>query len=36
MEPEDIFKTEEFKAMNWKSRFWLRAKIAFYQTITYL
>lgn len=30
---EDIFQTAEFKALPWKSRVWLRLKIAFFQTI---
>lgn len=34
MEPEDIFKTEEFKALPWKKRFLLRLKIAFFATIS--
>ena len=30
---EDIFNTEEFKALPFKKRVWLRIKIAFFQTI---
>ena len=32
-ELEDMFKTEEFKSLNWFKRFWIRAKVAFIQTI---
>jgi hypothetical protein len=27
-ELEDIFKTNEFKALPWKQRFWVRVKVA--------
>jgi hypothetical protein len=30
---EDLFNTEEFKALPWKSRVWLRMKVAFIQTL---
>lgn len=33
-ELEDIFSTEEFKALPWKKRAWIRFKIAFIQTIS--
>jgi hypothetical protein len=33
-ELEDIFLTEEFKALPWKKRVWIRFKIAFFQTIS--
>ena len=32
-ELEDMFKTEEFKSLNWFKRFWIRVKVAFIQTI---
>ena len=35
-ELEDIFLTEEFKALPWKKRVWIRLKIAFFQTISML
>lgn len=30
---EDVFNTEEFKALPFKKRVWMRLKIAFFQTI---
>lgn len=30
---EDIFKTEEFKSLNWKQRLWIRIKVAFFGLI---
>ena len=33
-ELEDIFLTEEFKALPWRKRAWLRFRIAFIQTIS--
>lgn len=33
MELEDIFLTEEFKALPWKKRAWIRIKVAFIQTL---
>jgi hypothetical protein len=27
-ELEDIFKTNEFKALSWKQKFWVRIKVA--------
>jgi hypothetical protein len=33
-ELEDIFLTEEFKALPWKKRVGIRFKIAFFQTIS--
>lgn len=33
-ELEDIFLTEEFKALPWRKRAWLRFKIAFFQSIS--
>ena len=35
-EPEDIFKTKEFKSLPLHQRVWLRIKIAFFQTISLL
>ena len=34
-ELEDIFKTDEFKSLNWHQKLWIRIKIAFIQTINY-
>ena len=34
MELEDMFNTEEFKALPWKKRVWIRFKVAFIQTIS--
>ncbi len=34
MELEDMFNTEEFKTLPWKSRVWIRIKVAFIQTIS--
>ena len=33
-ELEDIFKTEEFKALSFWKRVWVRIKVAFIYTIT--
>lgn len=33
-ELEDLFLTEEFKALPWKKRAWLRFKVAFFQSIS--
>ena len=33
-ELEDIFSTDEFKALPWRKRAWLRFRIAFIQTIS--
>ncbi len=33
MELEDMFNTEEFKSLSWKSRVWIRIKVAFIQTL---
>jgi hypothetical protein len=32
-ELEDMFNTKEFKELSWATRFWLRVKVAFFQTI---
>ena len=32
-ELEDIFRTDEFKSLPWKQRFWIRLKVAFAQSI---
>lgn len=34
MEPEDYFKTEEFKSLSWWDRFKIRMKVAFFLTIS--
>ena len=31
---DDIFKTDEFKLLPWRKRFWIRLKVAFLQTLT--
>ena len=33
-ELEDIFKTEEFKSLNWKQKLWIRIKVAIIGTLT--
>lgn len=33
-ELEDIFKTEEFKSLNWKQKLWIRIKVAVIGTLT--
>lgn len=33
MEPEDIYKTEEFKRLHFMKRFLIRIKIAFFETL---
>jgi hypothetical protein len=30
---EESFNTPEFKALPWKTRFWIRLKVAFFATI---